>query len=153
MLLALDLSLNSTGYVIGSGPNEIILHGAICPSKKLSQYSRVQSNLSEIKKLISAHNVHTVIIEDQALGKKSGSTKILGEQQGVIKFALWEMGVAVAGVSITEWKLYFCGTGAASKELIRATCLDLGYEFGTQDECDALGIYAWAMAQDVLPVL
>lgn len=153
MLLCLDLSLNSTGYCIGEG-DHIHATGVICPSKCLSQYKRVQSNLSAIRTLISKYNIHTVAIEEQAHGKKSSSTKILGEQQGVIKYAIWcDPAVSVAGVAITLWKKHLTGNGSASKELIASTLKDLGYECETQDEYDAIGIYKYVSSIESIPIV
>ena len=62
---------------------------------------------------------------------------------GVVQAALFEtLGVPVWSIPSSAWKCRALGEGRgnASKAQIAAWARQLGYEFGSQDECDAIGI-------------
>lgn len=152
-LLALDLSLNETGYCIDRGI-EGVESGIFSPNEKLSQYEKIEYNLATILSMVKKWDIDLVAIESGAFAVNSSSRNILAEQQGVIKHELLKRNVGVAEVSITTIKKFITGKGNANKKLVMQCLRDNHNVFSDNDnECDAIALYLYVMSQDVIVTL
>ena len=144
--LALDLSLNATGYAAAED-DILISSGTLSPDKKKTQYGRIQSNLDDILSIIRTHEIDQVFIEDIAYKANQSSSKILCEQQGIVKFSILKLGISVSTCPITAIKLFISGSGTASKQDVIKAVEARGYTPGDDNEADAIAIWLYAINQ------
>lgn len=115
--LGLDLSLNATGIVL-LADNNLIYAGCITQAGKLRDSSRIAYIRDFVTEVIDDEGYPDVIvIEGYAYGAQSRSHAI-GELGGVIKLALYEMGLSCVVVPPTTLKKYTTGKGNAQKSLM-----------------------------------
>ena len=147
MLLSLDLSLNETGYCVDT--SQSIASGILKPPKNLTQYEKIEYNLTKILELVEANNIKLVGIEAAAYGMKSSSMNILAEQQGVIKHELRKRGVSVTEVAISSIKKYITGKGNAKKVQVIQSLRDKYNILATNhNECDAIALHLYLKSQE-----
>jgi len=152
MLLSLDLSLNETGYCIDT--TNLITSGIIKPPKTLSQYQRIDYNLSKILELVKDNDIKLVGIEAAAYGLKSSSMNILAEQQGVIKYELRKRGIAVTEGNISSIKKFITGKGNAKKiEVIKALRDKYNILTTNHNECDAIALHLYLKSLDHVVII
>lgn len=148
-ILALDLSLNETGWAIN-----LSTYGHLKPNRSLPQYRRIDCNLNAILELIRAHNVELVAIEDGAGVPSRKTGLILAEQQGVIKWNLLKLGLPVCVVGITAIKKFLTGDGSASKaDMIRGVQAKYGVITSNDNEADAIALLKFVEAQKGIAVI
>lgn len=164
-ILALDLSISSTGYsVISKGKiiecNRIVTDKAEKASEKVKEgykYFYVSLNEDEriyyissiIDELAKIHNITDFVIEDQYIGCNPKTGLTLSKLKGAVIYIGMNDNVKIHHMKPTEVRMYLMGRGSADKktvaEFIRRNYYDVG-EFKdkksktkTDDIYDSLG--------------
>ena len=155
-VVAFDLSLTSTGIADRNG------------TRRIRPKSTGPARLAEIRDavLTATHVTHPlgsgpkclncglsrygahpdlVVIEGYSYASANQAHQI-GEMAGVVKTALYEAGIRYELVSPSSIKMYSTGNGGAKKTAVTlAASRRLSYEGDSDDEADALWLYALAM--------
>jgi len=134
-ILALDLSLTSTGFacVDGVGTLPTRLRG-------VDRLAFIRDRVLDI----AGGRTRLAVIEGYAFGRPNGMAA-LGELGGVVRVALAEQGVAIVEIPPSSLKKYAAGKGNADKQLVLTEAVRrLGYEGSSNDEADALWLYTMA---------
>ena len=133
-ILGLDLSLTSTGY---SGFGQI---GTL--SSKYKGVQRLSDLSQQIKILIKqAPKNLAVVLEGYSFASRNSQAHAIGELGGVVRLALYEIGIPFVEVPPTCRAKFATGKGNASKnEVISAISARTGIIWsgkGADDEADA----------------
>lgn len=139
-ILALDLSLTSTGYALLEGPGVLAPPAAV--GKGMRRLQWIRDRTTQL-----AQGVDVVVIEGYSMGQKPGSSRShsTGELGGVVRLALFEMGRRVVEVAPKSLKKYAANNGNAKKEAVFGAAIRrLGYQGSSFDEADALWLYTMA---------
>lgn len=140
-IAAIDPSLSSTGYVVGTDDKPDI--GLVVPVAEEGP-----ARLIEIRdRVVSVvRGVDIIAIEGYAFGRINRA-HALGELGGVLRVAFHELGLFVVEVPPKTLKLYATGNGNADKDTMLVEAVRrLQYMGKSKDEADAYWLYA--MAQD-----
>ena len=140
-ILALDLSLTSTGYS-HNGETGVISVDQTGPY-------RLWLIKKEIENLVIKFSIDVVAIEGYAFSSRNSQAHSIGELGGVIRLLLWELGKPVVTIPPTCRAKFATGKGNASKnEVISSVSAKTGLVWsnpGADDKCDA-----WVMEEMVL---
>lgn len=150
--MALDLSLNSTGYAVLDWDSTlskatVIELGHIDNKKqgrmKWSHGQKLTRIESIINCVIENHNVHTVVRE-KGVTRFNRATQVIFRVVGVTDLLIWkQLEVAVNEIGITEAKKLITGNGKAEKSEVAAKVQDFlteSVEFAVDDESDAVAV-------------
>lgn len=141
-ILALDVSLTSTGYAVGEGSDYKL--GTIVPPKAAKSG---MPRLAYIRDCVLdlARGATMVVLEGYNFHSKT-SAVMLGEIGGIIRLALFEAGIFYVEVPPNTLKKYATGKGKGQKAgILVAAGNRLGYAGDNDDEADALWLYAMAL--------
>lgn len=146
-ILALDLSLNASGWAMGpASGDDRPQYGVLSPPKGWMGVVRLAHLRERIMPLARAASV--VVIEEYAWFAKGRAGISLGELGGVIRLALHDAGIPWVAVNQTYVKQFATGKGNAKKnDMLAAAIRKLGYEGSSDDEADALWLLAMARMQ------
>jgi Holliday junction resolvasome RuvABC endonuclease subunit len=120
-ILALDLSLNSTGWATCEIGLDIVKWGALETSpelrKKGNEVQRLDWIARQIRQLLAADTMPTtfVVIENFV---KSFQAAELGMLHGVVRHLLFRSGIEVLLVTPAQIKKWVAGKGVAEKSLV-----------------------------------
>lgn len=132
-ILALDLSLTSTGYCHNG------ITGIISIDEKGAY--RLWMIKEEVKSLIVKFGVDIAVIEGYSFASRNSQAHSIGELGGVIRLLLWELGIPLVVVPPTCRAKFATGKGNASKnEVISSVSARTGMVWqnpGADDKCDA----------------
>ena len=132
-LLGLDLSLTSTGFCI-DGQTGIISTG-------LNGVERLEAVRDDVKNLLVSNKIECVLLEGYSFASRSGQAFSIGELGGVIRVAIYELGISLVEIPPTCRAKFATGKGNASKnEVISAVSARTGIVWGNpgaDDKCDA----------------
>ena len=138
-VLALDVSLNNTGYVLEQSL-EKYQSGVI----KFIFPRQIQKKAKIIKKRIFLLNnfFDWCIIENYGYSPQSSSMTKLGEITGLIKYFLWMLNKPILLVAPTMLKKFITGKGNAKKDIVIKEVFKQ-YNFDTNDnnQADAFGLF------------
>jgi Holliday junction resolvasome RuvABC endonuclease subunit len=132
-ILALDLSLTSTGYCHDGQTGVIALktNGA----ERLSQIKK------EVESLALKFSINGVVMEGYSFASRHSQAHSIGELGGVIRLLLWESGIPYVLIPPTCRAKFATGKGNASKnEVVSAVSARTGIVWsnpGADDKCDA----------------
>lgn len=158
MYIGIDPSLTSTGFVyLGEGGN---IHSGRVTPKKMHGAPRLHYIRDSILDVVQSalyynHTVQLVGYEDYAMGGRTSKGRLfdIGELGGVLKLAIWEIGVDVLLVPPSNLKLFATGRGTTrgknkveKEDIIEAVASKWGYNIPKDDEADAFILYQMAMA-------
>jgi len=144
IILALDLSLNETGYCILE--NCMVLDvDVIKPMKEKEQIDRMRDLRDSIEQLILDRKITHIFIEGYSFGSRGIWTFSAGELGGAIKMMILDLGLSYVIVAPTMWKKFVVGVGNAKKEQILLQVYKrYGVEFKNNNMCDAYCIAQFA---------
>ena len=132
-IMGLDLSLTSTGYSIDGTTGVIAV--------KTKEAERLSEIRDDVVNIIKSHDVSGVVIEGYAFSARNSQAHKIGELGGVIRLAMYELGVPYVEVPPTCRAKFATGRGNSSKtEVISAVSARTGIIWlgkGTDDMCDA----------------
>lgn len=144
-ILALDLSLTSTGYALPDGTPGT-LKPRIRPDGRfidLTGPARLSWIRDEILGLEHDNQADLVAIEGYSFNSRASQAHSLGELGGVVRCALHDADIPWIALAPTTVKKYATGSGSADKlDVILAARDRLGYRGKSNDEADALWIRA-----------
>jgi Holliday junction resolvasome RuvABC endonuclease subunit len=145
-VLALDLSLTSTGVALPDGIAYTISgKSARGPERLALIRARVLTLVMDCEPQSSVEPPLHVAIEGPAFGRANGM-HALGQLAGVIYLALHERGIRPVIVPPSSLKKYATGKGNAPKELVLVEAVKrLGYDGSDDNEADALWLRALVM--------
>jgi len=142
-ILALDLSLNSSGYAFCNLDTDEVEMGVIAPPK-MSEMARLDYILNAVKDLADKHDLMNgqllAVIEGFAFGAKNQAHQ-LGMLHGVIRHFLWSAKIDFLLIAPLSNKKWVTGKSMAEKSLILKEIFKR-YGFDTDDDnvADALGL-------------
>lgn len=147
-ILALDLSLRSTGWCDGEQANTTEFKA----SRGISRLRGIRDVVLALVRgryrldfACSAWNANLVVIEGYAFSAHASHAHELGELGGVIRVALADHGIPFVDIPPASLKLFATGKGNANKEAMLAAAIrKLEYAGHSNDEVDAL--WLWHMA-------
>jgi len=132
-ILALDLSLTSTGYCHDGQTGVIALKTT--GAERLSQIKK------EVESLALKFSINGVVMEGYSFASRHSQAHSIGELGGVIRLLLWESGIPYVLVPPTCRAKFATGKGNASKnEVVSAVSARTGIVWsnpGADDKCDA----------------
>lgn len=135
----IDASLTSTGLVIGSSSEDYESY-LIKPHNKMKGPRRLGHNRDAICELLYENDVTFVAMEDFAHGAKFQAHQ-LGTNQGVIRLAIYEMGLPLLLVGVNTLKMFVTGKGKASKDvMIKEVFKNWGFDTESNDLADAFAV-------------
>ena len=127
-ILALDLSLTSTGYAHGTATGTIAV--------KSRGVTRLAENRDRLRELVLTCSPERVVMEGYANGKGDNYAK--GMWGGVARLLLHDMGLAVVEVPPASLKKFATGKGNANKDtMLEAAIRRFGFQGHGNDEADA----------------
>ena len=140
-VLALDLSLNSTGYAWWDrGGHQGI--GTLDPKGRRGPERLIWVREQVMHLADKKMYADLVAIEGYAFARTNQAHQV-GELGGVVRCALWDAGIEFVEVAPSSVKKYATGKGNANKNaMLVAAGRRLGYEGDSNDEADA----AWLCA-------
>jgi crossover junction endodeoxyribonuclease RuvC len=148
-ILALDLSLTSSGYAIGERVG--ILEPPRNCSAGMPRIDWIMLRCLELALL--PEPVDLVAVEGYSFGSQ-GRQHATGELGGLVRWALWRKRVPVVEIPPKSLKTYAAGNGNANKERMLAEAIRrLGYQGASNDEADALWLRAMALDAYGAPVV
>ena len=159
MLLALDINSRATGFAFGDEKSSFPRSGTwttpgCSDDDKLNRtVAALYNSISEISKLI-----HPQIVLFEAPFNPQSKEKGETTHQAVVNLFRLEAVARTAGmnagarivkpIAVQTWRKTFCGHGRPEnpKEATQARCRLLGWKFNTEDEADAIGLWAHGMS-------
>jgi Holliday junction resolvasome RuvABC endonuclease subunit len=132
-ILALDLSLTSTGYCHDGET------GVITP--KTTGAERLSDIQRKVASLALNFSINTVVMEGYSFASRHSQAHSIGELGGVIRLLLFEMGIPYVIIPPTCRAKFATGKGNASKnEVVSSISAKTGIVWsnpGGDDKCDA----------------
>ncbi len=116
-ILALDLSLRSTGMVVLSNELTILKSSVIKPPIRLRHAPRLEYIISQIKSYYHQYLPELVVIEDYAFAAR-GMVYSIGELAGCIKLWFYQNNVPFLLINPSHLKKFVSGKGNCHKERI-----------------------------------
>jgi crossover junction endodeoxyribonuclease RuvC len=155
-LLALDLSLTSSGWALPDG--EVVASGTLRPGSKLSGAARLAWVCDRVVELVGEgdERVSLVLLEGYSFGSQGRATFSIGELGGAVRMTLFRLGVPFVEVPPAVLKKFAVGSGQASKDEVLLAAARRGGDMfvgSSNDEADAFWLlvagYAAAAARSV----
>ena len=140
MIMGFDPSTECTGWAVLDG-EEIVACGAISPPKNLKNAYKYKYVYDAVKTLLNMYNPEIVICEDQFLGLRKATLKVLSQLRGVIMLACAQDGIKEISYYPSTIKLAAAGKGNANKaEVIAAVNTKFNVEIKNDNIADAVAI-------------
>ena len=148
--LALDISLNSTGYCVMTSAKELVCFGVFDvgkikgTSKEDTQHEKIEEQIRKLNDLIQNHGPKEAFIERFSFGsfKFSNAASALGEVTGCLKQEIWSYDIPYLTLAPTSVKKFVTGSGRATKEEVYDSVVALYPEVKGQknDVTDAIAV-------------
>lgn len=151
-LLALDLSLTSTGWAAKHGAQPPTW-GTFKPKDQGAQ--RLQGIVTWLDTLLDVWKPEVVLVEGYSFGSQLSRAHALGELGGVVRLRLFQRAQLVVEVAPKTRAKFATGSGNAGKEQVLVEAVKrLGYIGHSNDEADALwllqiGLQGYACSEAV----
>jgi crossover junction endodeoxyribonuclease RuvC len=147
VVVGLDLSLTSTGYVALAECGGVISTQAIKTDGRIG-LSRLDDLTVQILSEINSDNPSLIVIEGYAFGVGKGSSLAdLAELGGIIKHDLYTTGYRMIVVPPARLKKFVTGKGNAKKDQMRLEVYKRwGFEHESNDVIDAYGLAQLGLA-------
>lgn len=149
-ILALDLSLRSTGWCDGEQARTVEFKA----SRGISRLRGIRDVVLALVRgryrldfACFAWNADLVVLEGYAFSAHASHAHELGELGGVVRVALADAGIPFVDIPPASLKLFATGKGNANKEAMLAAAIrKLDYAGHSNDEVDALWLHRMALA-------
>lgn len=138
-VLALDLSLTSTGVVQPSGEIDVWAPKALTGVARLAELTRC------LRDVIIIDPPELVVLEDYAYAARYSGHQA-GELGGCIRLSLFHKGIPFVEVAPTALKKFATGSGKGSKDKVLAAAVREGAPVDGNDEADAWWLHELAIA-------
>lgn len=141
MIMAFDPSTTCTGWAVMNKDREIIACGAITPPSKLKNGQKYEYIYDAMKTLINMYNPEAIACEDQFLGLRKATLKVLSQLRGVIMLLCTQNNLEMYYYWPSTIKLVMSGKGNATKdEMIEAVNRKFDVEIKNDNIADAIAI-------------
>lgn len=148
-LLALDLSLTSTGWAARHPADQTEASGTFTP--KGTGAPRLHSAHVWLDRLCDVWRPDLVIVEGYSFASPNRAHQ-LGELGGIVRLRLYQRGFAFVELAPKVRAKLAAGKGNAAKELVLVEAVKrLGYEGASHDEADARWLLQAALIRYGLP--
>lgn len=139
-LLALDLSLTSTGWA-AKFEAQSVASGTFCP--KAQGVQRLQEGARWIETLVGVYRPSLILLEGYSFGSgvRGSATRAhsTGEFGGVIRLRIYQLGIPMVEIAPAVRAKFAAGKGNAGKDQVLVEAVKrLGYQGHSKDEADAL---------------
>ena len=148
-MLALDLG-TKTGYALRKSDGRIE-YGSIntAPKRKQGRGVRWQNFKRFLLDTKQANpDISAIVYEDVRRHAGTDAAHCYGGFRAVLEMFCEHHGIEYSGVGVGTWKKAFTGNGAASKDVVKDRCQQLGFVTKASDESDALGILFFSINQN-----
>ena len=141
-ILAIDPSLNSTGFAYRDPISGQVRHGVINPKPRMSihRLNYVSERFDDILDIVRPE---LVAIEGYAMGVrgKTNNTFNLGEVGGMFRLLAYQSGAAIILVPPKTLKKFVTGNGNSDKDaMMQQVKANWGNNVKTDDEADAISL-------------
>lgn len=120
--LGIDPGTAATGYGILEGDGDdikVVDYGCIKTSSKDPSSARLKKIYSDVKKIISKHDLKCVAVERLFFGANTKTAMAVGQARGVILLAATQAGLEIAEYTPLEVKMALTGYGRADKNQVQ----------------------------------
>ncbi|HBE8644529.1 TPA: crossover junction endodeoxyribonuclease RuvC [Clostridioides difficile] len=132
MVLALDVSLSSTGWAIINSNKEILEYGKIVTKKENfdTEDERMCYICNTIQEIITTHNIQIVLVEDQFTSRNSKTILSLRKLLGAIMRTVKLNNIELEYMYPVSIRKYLMNSGKVKKEevaiYVRENIIDIG---------------------------
>ncbi|HBF2862347.1 TPA: crossover junction endodeoxyribonuclease RuvC [Clostridioides difficile] len=132
MVLALDVSLSSTGWAIINSNKEILEYGKIVTKKENfdTEDERMCYICNTIQEIITTHNIQIVLVEDQFTSRNSKTILSLRKLLGAIMRTVKLNNIEIEYMYPVSIRKYLMNSGKVKKEevaiYVRENIIDIG---------------------------
>lgn len=132
MVLALDVSMSSTGWAVINRNKEILKYGKIVTKKDKfkSEDERMCHICNAIQELIITYNIQIVLVEDQFTSRNSKTILSLRKLLGAIMRTVKLNNIEIEYMYPASIRKYLMNSGKAKKEevatYVRVNIIDIG---------------------------
>lgn len=137
-ILSLDLG-TKTGFHVKNFEHES--YGLISLAKYKSHPEKFIMFYNSIRKLIDDNVIDVIAYEEVKRFMSSASAHLYGGFRAILLMVAYSRDCEVYGLSPTEIKKSFTGSGKAKKDDMIAKCLELKYAVDDDNVADAIAIY------------
>lgn len=150
-VLALDLSLTSTGVALPDGTVQRLT----TPLRGCERLAHLRNSVARLcVDEVGRPKADLVVVEEYAFSRAAAHSHELGELGGVIRLWLHESLIPWCPIGPSTLKKFATGKGNASKEdMLVAAVKRLGYDGSSNDEADALWLRAAALDAYGIPLV
>lgn len=150
-VMALDQSINHTGFAILNDKKELIDYGVINTLKYKDNNKKVRVIYDTINELIQKHKPDCIVIEDTYLLTKSGlrgisaktnvaTLKALNQVRGVLMLISDQLNMPLYVYTTVETRKLITGSGKTTKEDLRKIISEQYSNDFTNDMSDAIAL-------------
>lgn len=129
-ILALDLSLSSTGYSIIDEENNVIMYGVINTIPKDKEFIRIYKIAVKCKELALEYKVDYIICENQFFGTNPKTGLTLSKLLGAVGYIAIESNIPIELITPAQGRKMLMNNGKAKKEevanFIKENYIDIG---------------------------
>ena len=142
-IIAIDQSLNESGYWIDDKEN-----GIIVTKEAKTQFEKILMIRTKLSILYESYKYDTLIMEGYSYGSSNTRfTFTAGELGGVLKLFCHDAHIVLYMVPPTILKKFICGKGNAKKEqMLLQLYKKTGREFNNNNIADAYALYLFFMS-------
>lgn len=156
MYLGIDLSLNSTGFVLINENGDFVKQWLVKNKKNYRAEKRIEFVFNSTKEIIKEALPRSIGIEGYSFGSRKGASFSIGEVGGVVKHYLYRIskkGIRYYVFQPKSIKKFAIGNGNAKKSLIlKAVYQQWNFDTECEDIADAFAIAQLTRVYDLIYV-
>lgn len=139
-VVGLDLSLRSAGLVALRDDAHVLQERRIEDGKKTDGPRRLQRLRDQVSDELYGLNPDIIVMENYAYGARNQAHQV-GELGGVIRLAMYEMGLTYVTVPPNTLKKFVTGKGNSPKDtMLKAVYKRWGFDTDSNDIADGYGL-------------
>lgn len=146
-ILALDLG-TSTGFAVGDRGHMLSGTWSLKPGRYDGGGMRFVKFRGALNEVRAACGVERVYFEEVRRHAGVDAAHVYGGLMATLQAWCEEHAIPYSGVPVGTIKKSFTGAGNANKAKMIAECERRGYRPATDDEADAIALFAWALEED-----
>lgn len=136
--LGIDPSTRTGLAVVG--PSQKVIYTREVEFKKLTGFERIQRIVGEVEDVRQTFKPDLITIESMYVGAAASAVTVI-QVASLIRYFLWQEGVAYTDISPSTLKKFVCGAGNAKKEQVMMwVSKRWGFESQTNNIADAVGL-------------
>lgn len=141
-LLALDLSLKSSGFAVADG-GKIIRHGVL-QEPTSTGIERLAAMRDRVMAVVDELKPEMIFVEDIPFSANQAYAKENAGLAYILRVEWWATGIPFVAIAATQLKKYVCGTAGSPKDkvgkdrVMKDLFVRFGHNVNSNDEADAL---------------